>query len=116
MWYHYASHVYSNPARNAMPSSQNERFIQHTCIIPIMNYPLGFLVSLPLFVVAALRILSPHAEPPNVSIMSFWLTALFARLLLPSVASLNRGLPGGETPVAAFSSAAAKCQSGWMLP
>jgi hypothetical protein len=58
--------------------------------------------------------LSPQALVPKVSIiMPDWLTALLA-LLRPMAASppVNLGLPGG---VMAFSRAAAKCHSGWIL-
>ena len=73
------------------------------------------LPSLPLFVVKLLRTLWPHALSWNKPSISFWLTALLARLRFPSAGSrssrsgASRGLGGGET---AFSMAAAKCQSG----
>lgn len=65
-------------------------------------------------VVTLRRILSPHALVPKVSIiMPDWLIELFALLLPPMpVSPVKDGLAGGGL---AFSRAAAKCQSGWML-
>lgn len=114
--------IYNGTLRHHVPDNPSpcSHIVTTNAACPYLHYTYKFHVAdgrrwlVRRFCVTLLFILCPQALSSNMFSISFWLTPLLALFLAAAPSSvLKPGLPGGERPAApAFSSPAAKCQSG----